>query len=67
MYEQVNTEIRVAKKCPVCGKRVLDKISPTDGKVEVKCRYCNHVVVIDLSLRVSRQNRYVHYRLANSF
>ena len=67
MSEQSDTQIRVAKKCPVCGKRVLDKISPAAGMVEVKCRYCNHIVVIDLSLRVSRPNRYVHYRLANSF
>ena len=29
--------INVAVRCPKCNWRVMDKISPTTGKIEIKC------------------------------
>ena len=49
----MNQEIRVAKRCPVCEWRILDKVSPTSGIIELKCPKCHHIVVIDLSFRRS--------------
>ena len=29
--------INIAVRCPECNWRVMDKVSPTTGKVEIKC------------------------------
>ena len=49
--------INVAVRCPECKCRVMDKISPTTGKIEIKCPHCHKIVEVDLSLR-----RMVSYR-----
>lgn len=47
----MNKEIRIAKRCPNCNWRILDKVTPTAGVIEMKCPRCKTVVQIDLSLR----------------
>lgn len=42
---------KIIVKCPKCEWRILDKISPTSGIIEVKCPRCREIVRIDLSLR----------------
>ncbi len=56
--------VRVSKKCPNCGWRVLDKITPTTGVIELKCPKCEKPVKIDLSYRLSKNNGALRYRLA---
>lgn len=58
----MESELRVAKKCPVCGQRLFDKVSLATGFVEIKCPNCKHITRINLACR--RQNTYV-YRLAS--
>lgn len=48
-------EIRVVKKCPVCGWRIFDKITPTSGLIEMKCPGCRKVITVDLSFRIPRR------------
>ena len=43
--------INVAVRCPKRNWRVMDKISPTTGKIEIKCPRCHRVVEVDLALR----------------
>ena len=38
--------INVAVRCPKCNWRVMDKISPTTGKIEIKCPRCHRVVAV---------------------
>ena len=66
MAEKKKDGIRVSKKCPVCGWRVMDKVTPTSGVVELKCMNCKNVVQIDLSYRVSRSNPSLRFRLASA-
>lgn len=66
MAEKKKDGIRVSKKCPVCGWRVMDKVTPTSGVVELKCMNCKNVVQIDLSYRVSRSNSSLRFRLASA-
>ena len=51
-------ELRVAKKCPVCGHRLFDKISLATGYVEIKCHRCGSVVRVNLALRRPRTQAY---------
>ena len=67
LAEKKKDGIRVSKKCPVCGWRVMDKVTPTSGVVEVKCCNCHNIVQIDLSYRVSRTSPSLRLRLASSF
>ena len=60
-------DMRVSKKCPNCGWRVLDKITPTTGVIELKCPKCEKPVKIDLSYRLSKNCVALRYRLASSF
>lgn len=55
-----NLNIRVTKRCPVCNWRVMDKVTPTTGIIEMKCPNCKKVIEIDLSFR----KNVVKYRLA---
>ena len=66
MSEKKNNEMRVSKKCPNCGWRVLDKITPTAGIIELKCPRCDKPVMIDLSYRISIKTSALRYRLASS-
>lgn len=54
--------MRVVVRCPKCNWRVMDKVSPTSGKIEIKCPHCHKIVEVDLALR-----RKVFYRRASSF
>lgn len=47
--------IRVSKRCPECGWRVLEKVTPTTGCIQIKCPRCKKEVKIDLSLRMNLQ------------
>ena len=41
--------VGVIVKCPSCEWRILDKVTPTSGIIEMKCPRCGKVVVVDLS------------------
>ena len=43
--------VRIVKKCPVCGWRILDKVTPTTGIIEMKCPNCRKIVEVNLSYR----------------
>lgn len=43
--------INIAVRCPECNWRVMDKVSPTSGKIEIKCPHCHKIVEVDLALR----------------
>ena len=43
--------INIAVRCPECKWRVRDKVSPTTGKIEIKCPHCHKIVAVDLALR----------------
>jgi phage FluMu protein Com len=47
--------IGVVVRCPVCGWRIFNKVTPTSGEVQVKCPKCRHEVTIDLALRLTRR------------
>ena len=47
-------EIKVVKRCPNCDWRILDKVTPTSGVIQLKCPNCRKVVEIDLSYRTAR-------------
>jgi len=53
-------EMRVVKRCPVCNWRIMDKITPTTGIIQMKCPKCKQEVQIDLSFRKNR----IKYRLS---
>ncbi len=54
---------KIVKKCPVCGWRIFDKITPTSGLIEMKCPSCRQVITVDLSYRSAK--RYCRpYRIA---
>ncbi len=65
MSEKKNNEMRVSKRCPNCGWRVLDKVTPTAGIIELKCPRCYKPVMIDLSYRISIKTSVLRYRLAS--
>jgi len=44
-------EIKIMKKCPVCERRIFDKLTPTTGTIALKCPHCHKVVQINLALR----------------
>ncbi len=43
--------MKVIVRCKECGWRILDKVTPATGNIEVKCQRCGTVSKIDLSLR----------------
>ena len=47
----MSNEIKVSKRCPKCDWRILDKVTPTTGIIQMKCPRCKTEVKIDLSLR----------------
>lgn len=49
-------EVKVVKRCPICDWRILDKVTPTTGVIELKCPNCRKVVEVDLSYRTTRPN-----------
>lgn len=57
-----NKDIRVIKRCPICNWRIMDKVTPTSGIVQMKCPKCKQEVQIDLSFRKGK----VKYRLSHA-
>ena len=55
----INANVRVMVECPTCDWRILDKVTPTTGVIEMKCPRCGKIVTVDLSLR-----RNIKFRLA---
>lgn len=53
--------IKIMVKCPICDWRILDKITPTSGRISIKCPNCRRIVDIDLSFRTVLQYRVVDY------
>lgn len=47
-------EQKVIVRCKKCGWRILDKVTPTTGTIELKCPRCGNMNEIDLSLRRGR-------------
>ena len=43
--------INIAVRCPECKWRVMDNVSPTTAKIEIKCPHCHKIVAVDLALR----------------
>lgn len=62
MHNKEKDKITVSKQCPICGRRILDKVTPTSGIISLKCNHCNNIVSIDLAFR-----RAVKYRMAVSY
>jgi len=56
-------EIKVIKRCPKCDWRILDKVTPTTGIIELKCPNCHKIVKVDLSYRVAARMA-ISYRAA---
>lgn len=54
--------VNIAVRCPECKWRVMDKVSPTTGRIEIKCPHCHKIVEVDLALR-----RRILYRLVSGF
>ena len=50
--------------CPECRKRVFDKLTPTQGIIEIKCPHCRNVVSINLSYRINPN--VIKYRISNN-
>lgn len=57
----------VVVKCPICGWRIMDKITPTSGTIEIKCPKCHKVVSVDLSLRRSIRYRQIRPRIQSKY
>jgi DNA-directed RNA polymerase subunit RPC12/RpoP len=47
----MSKEIIASKKCPNCDWRIIDKVTPTTGIIQMKCPRCKVEVKVDLSLR----------------
>ncbi len=56
-----NEPVRVIKRCKKCGWRLMDKVSPACGYVEIKCPKCGQENKVNLALR-----RRLYYRLATA-
>lgn len=39
----------IAVRCPECNWRMMDKVPPTTGKIEIKCPHCHKIVEVDLT------------------
>lgn len=66
MTEKKNM-VRISKRCPVCNSRILDKVTPTEGIIELKCPKCRKTVKVNLSYRISAMNPTLRYRKASCF
>ena len=64
MTDEENEEYRVSKKCPSCGWRILDRVTPSSGIIELKCPKCGKYVRLNLSFRcvISRPYNYSNNR-----
>lgn len=51
-------EVKVMKLCPYCAWRILDKVTPTTGVIEMKCPKCRRVVRVDLNWRTAKASHF---------
>ena len=54
--------MKVSKKCPKCGRRLFDKLSPASGYIEIKCSKCGTTVKVNLALRQTVKRRVTETR-----
>ena len=54
--------MKVSKKCPKCGRRLFDKLSPASGYIEIKCTKCGPTVKVNLALRQTVKRRVTETR-----
>lgn len=54
--------MKVSKKCPKCGRRLFDKLSPASGYIEIKCTKCGTTVKVNLALRQTVKRRVTETR-----
>ena len=54
--------MKVSKKCPKCGRRLFDKLSPASGYIEIKCTKCGTTVKVNLALRQTVKHRVTETR-----
>ena len=52
----MKTEEKEVERCPRCNWRILDKVTPSTGVIELKCPNCHNVVQVDLS-QMGQKNR----------
>jgi len=45
-------ELKLIVRCPICDRRILDKVSITSGEIRIKCPHCRKEVVLNLALRL---------------
>ena len=53
-------ECNIMVYCPECKRRVFDKVTQTNGIIEIKCPHCQKIVSINLAFRLSNNPIY-HY------
>lgn len=46
--------VKVGVRCPICGWRLVDKLTPARGKIQVKCPKCRKEVILNLAFRRQR-------------
>ena len=44
-------QMKVIVRCPNCGWRLLDMVTPASGCISIKRQRCRQIVNIELSLR----------------
>ena len=54
--------MKVSKKCPKCGRRLFDKLSPASGYIEIKCTKWGTRVKVNLALRQTVKRRVTETR-----
>ena len=53
---------KVSVFCPACNWRLMDKLTPLDGIVQMKCPHCHFIVEVNLRLRLNRSRTYYGVR-----
>lgn len=51
---------KIVINCPLCKKRIMDKIGEVTGTVEIKCPHCKKIVKVRLD---RADNGSIRYRL----
>ena len=60
--EQINFLPHFRVFCPLCSWRLMDKLTPLEGTVQIKCPNCRKVVEVNLRLRLNRSRTYYGVR-----
>lgn len=48
--------VKVGVRCPLCGWRLVDKLTPSRGKIQIKCPKCRKEVILNLAFRRQRNS-----------